>query len=90
MGELLAFLFLVATVCIIVIATWKIFALIGAVLLVASAITGIIKAGDTGLQRRRQRESALIARADKQHNQIMSGDEINGTYGEYLPPPELR
>lgn len=32
----------------------------------------------------------LAYRADRQHWQIMSGDVIPGTYGEYLPPKSLR
>lgn len=33
---------------------------------------------------------AVIARADEQHRQMMTGDETAGTYGEYLPPTGLR
>lgn len=33
---------------------------------------------------------ALIARADRQHSLMMSGDIVEGTYGEYLPPEGLR
>lgn len=50
----------------------------------------IAKAYGLSLQLRRDRIAAVVARADRQHQQIMSGDEIAGTYGDYLPPPELR
>lgn len=35
----------------------------------------------------RQRQAAIAARADRQHNMIMSGDFHGGTYGDY-PPAE--
>lgn len=34
--------------------------------------------------------TSVIKRADEQHSLILSGDEIGGTYGNYLPPPDLR
>ena len=37
-----------------------------------------------------QQIADVIARADKQHNYIMAGNEAAGTYGDYLPPPSLR
>lgn len=50
----------------------------------------IARAHGVSLQLRRDRVAAVVARADRQHQQIMSGDQIAGTYGDYLPPPELR
>lgn len=38
----------------------------------------------------RGKEAALAARADQQHNQIIAGKWVAGTYGNYLPPKGLR
>lgn len=51
------------------------------------------KLEDTAVNRyeaSRKYRAGLIDRANKQHQQIMQGDEINGTYGQYLPPKGLR
>lgn len=39
---------------------------------------------------RRSETEMVIHRANRQHRQIVSGDLIGGTYGEYLPPAGLR
>lgn len=32
----------------------------------------------------------IAARADAQHRKLMAGDDVAGTYGDYLPPKEFR
>lgn len=32
----------------------------------------------------------MAARADEQHRQIMEGDVVRGTYGQFMPPEGLR
>lgn len=41
-------------------------------------------------QCRRDELAAIAKRADKQHRKIMAGDDVGGTYGDYLPPKGLR
>jgi hypothetical protein len=37
-----------------------------------------------------RRNAELVARADAEHNALMSGDIETGMYGQYQPPEELK
>lgn len=69
---------------------WPIFVLIGAVCIVGWIAKNCLESIDRNRCMEQDRNAALVARADQQHQQIMSGDEIGGTYGIYQPPVGLR
>ena len=64
-------------------------AVAGAVLIAWMLRNGILWADEASAAAKQKRQ-ALAERADTQHQQIMRGDVIAGTYGDYLPPPEMR
>lgn len=90
MGDLIAGILAITLIWVIVQAIWPVLAVMAAAALLALLVYGI--AGFVGhhahitVARRR----AISSRADRQHQLIMSGDTIGGTYGEYLPPAGLR
>lgn len=90
MTGLVGWLFIGGLIGMIVLYGWPIF------VAVAGLSAGIwmmhrIAAGiRADLDRHRAEITAVIKRADRQHNQIIAGDEIGGTYGQYLPPQSLR
>lgn len=64
--------------------------LIGALALVAWIAGGVINTIGHHSHVAAAKRAALASRADRQHQKIMSGDVIGGTYGDYLPPKGLR
>lgn len=46
-----------------------------------------IDAIQASIRRTNEDRAAIAARADHQHNLILSGDEDGGTYGTYIPAP---
>ena len=90
MSDLLLLLFIGGLIGSVVINAWPILLLIAGVALAGWLFKLLIDAVEDGLDKHRQQESDLIARADAQHRQIMEGNDIAGTYGIYQPPPGLR
>lgn len=90
MGQMILAVTGIVAVLVILQAIWQI--LLGglAIFAAACAAAGIFNYANRKFDARRQYHAAIAARADRQHKQIMSGDTINGTYGDYLPPMELR
>lgn len=66
---------------------WQILTIICLVLLAKWAVEGVevLREEQAGIA---ERERRLIARADRQHQQVMSGDEA-GIYGAF-PPTEVK
>lgn len=89
-SDLTAWLLICGLVAGIVIAAWQV------ILLLAATATGLwllskaAEAVGDSLERSRRNKQAIIGRADRQHQLIMSGDDEGGTYGDYLPPSYLR
>lgn len=90
MTELMVWLLIAGLIVGIVIAAWQLFLFLAAVALVLWALSKAVKAAVKSLRRRRGEKQAIITRAERQHQLIMSGDDVGGTYGDYLPPPSLR
>lgn len=74
----------------VIIYGWPIFLLVAVVAFIGWCIGKAIEHIDGQASAARKSRDELVSRADRQHAQIMSGDEIGGTYGIYQPPRGLR
>lgn len=90
MGDLAAFIFFFAIICVLLQAVWPYLLAVVVLFIAGLVLLGVIDTNQNRLYAEQQAQRDLIARADQQHQQIMEGDEIGGTYGEYLPPDGLR
>lgn len=80
-------------VSLVLIALWYMLPFLIGIGVLAAIFWAAGKGLDGWLSRRHSTAAAhkaVAARADTQHNKIMSGDLIGGVYGEYLPPAGLR
>ncbi len=90
MGQVLALMLLLGTIGVVVsaVAPFLVF------LIIAAGITWMLVAvaqeADKQRNAKLMQKFSLLNRADKQHNQIMSGNLESGTYGIYQPPKGLR
>lgn len=90
MIDMLIAVFGLSLIAIIIWHALPILLLIVAVALIAWLVGGLLNIAGHHSHIKAAKRKALIARADRQHHKIMSGDLIGGTYGEYLPPNGLR
>lgn len=90
MAELMVWLLIAGLIVGIVIAAWQLILFLVAVAFGLWALSKAVKAIVRGLGRSRRERQAIIGRAERQHQLIMSGDDVGGTYGDYLPPESLR
>ncbi len=90
MTGVIIILIIVGSIGIIVAALWKFVAVIAFVALIGWVIGKTAAGTQSAIERRNAYVTAVIKRADKQHNQIMSGQTKKGTYGIYQPPKGLR
>lgn len=59
--------------------------------LIVFGVRMIVRAADSARVRadeKRAKDAAIVARADRQHQQVMAGN-MAGVYGEYPPPREM-
>lgn len=90
MTELAVWLVVGTFILAIFVYAWPILLLIAGVCVFGWLAGKCIQSIEDGIARNRETQNAIVARADHQHAQIMSGDEIGGTYGIYQPPVGLR
>lgn len=85
MGELVVWLLVGGFIAAVAVALWKVFLVVAPIALVGWLIAKAVAYGMSVVEKRRAERSAVIARAEHQHNKLMSGDETVGTFGDYLP-----
>lgn len=71
-------------------AIWPILLGIIGLAIAGMIVAAVINTVSARFDAARQERTEIVARADRQHRKIMEGDWIAGTYGDYLPPEELR
>lgn len=89
-GDLTVWLLVCGLIAGIVIAAWQVIVFLAVTAIGLWALSKAAEAVGDGLERSRRNKAAIIGRADRQHHLIMSGDDEGGTYGDYLPPHNLR
>ena len=90
MSDLIVWLFFGSLIGMIVIYAWPVLLAFLVLAGVGKLIGYMLESREIDRKFRHDNRSALMARADRQHRQVMSGDVVSGTYGDYLPPPGLR
>lgn len=89
-GDLTVWLLICGLVAGIIIAAWKVILFLAATAIGLWLLSKAAEAAGASVERSRRDKQAIIGRAERQHQLIMSGDDEGGTYGDYLPPPYLR
>jgi hypothetical protein len=85
MSDLVVWLLVGGLIAAAAVAMWKVFLVVAPIALVGWLVVKAAVYGMSAVEKRRAERSAVIARAEHQHNKLMSGDETVGTFGDYLP-----
>lgn len=85
MIDMLLTVFGLSLVAIIIWHALPILAVMAGVAVVAWILLRIVNSIEARWEKRKKDRSDLINRAERQHQQLMDGDENGGVYGEYPP-----
>lgn len=69
---------------------WPILLAVAAVAAIYFTARAIDNRLNNAAARERRRQKEIAERADRQHRQMMSGQWVEGTYGDHMPPKGLR